>query len=93
MRATREFKIALIRVINSIPNHYRKINNIYKDDYKNKYNNKNTKDDYSRNGLVRKGNNYRNTTLNKNGNFQNIRPSPKLSDKNHYYNNTLNFIN
>ena len=96
MRGTREFKNALIGVTNTIPNHYRKINNIYENDYNNKYNkyiNTNTKDDYTRNGLDRSGNNFRNSTLSKNRNFQNIRPAPKLSDTNHYYNNTLNFIN
>jgi hypothetical protein len=88
MRGTREFKNALIGVTNTIPNHYRKINNIYENDYNNKYNkyiNTNTKDDYTRNGLDRSGNNFRNSTLSKNRNFQNIRPAPKLSDTNHYY--------
>ena len=96
MKSTREFKNALIGITNTGTNHYRRINNIYENDYNNKYNkyiNTNSKDDYSRNGLIRNGNNYRNTTLSKIGNFQNIRPSPKLSDTHHYYNNTLNFIN
>ena len=96
MKSTREFKNALIGITNTGPNHYRRINNIYENDYNNKYNkyiNTNSKDDYSRNDLIRIGNNYRNTTLSKIGNFQNIMPSPKLSDTHYYYNNTLNYIN
>ena len=38
MKSTREFKNALIGITNTGTKHYRRINNIYENDYNNKYN-------------------------------------------------------
>ena len=77
---------------NSLSN-FRKINNLYEDNYNQKYINTTYKSDFSRNGLLKDDDNIRNSKLNKPLNFQNAKPIQKLSNTNHYYNNTLYNMN
>ena len=77
---------------NSLSN-FRKINNLYEDNYNQKYINTTYKSDFSRNGLLKDDDNIRNSKLNKPLNFQNAKPIQKLSNTNYYYNNTLYNMN
>ena len=74
-------------------NNFRKINNIYENNYTSKHYNTNSKYDFSRNENLKSENNRGNNTLNKMDYFQNKRQTQNLFNTNFIYNNTLNFTN
>ena len=81
-----------IGLYNNSLNNFRKINNLYEDNYNQKYINTNYKGEISRNDMI-KDDIIKNSTLNKLTNFKNKRPIQKISSTNYYYNNTLYNMN
>ena len=80
--------------LNKTPNYYRKINNIYENNYAHKHMNTNSKSDLSKNNVNTADNSYRNTVSNKLGNYQNNNNIPAKSyissNNNIYYSNNNN---
>ena len=79
--------------LNKTPNYYRKINNIYENNYAHKHMNTNSKSDIPKNIMNTADNSYRNTVSNKMGNYQNSNIPAKSfisSNNNIYYSNNIN---
>lgn len=85
--------------LNKTPNYYRKINNIYENNYAHKHMNTNSKSDIPKNIMNTADNSYRNTVSNKLGNYQtnNIPDKSYISSNNNIYysnnNTSLNNVN
>ena len=84
--------------LNKTPNYYRKINNIYENNYAHKHMNTNSKSDISKNIVNTADNSYRNTVSNKLGK-NNIPAKSFISSNNNIYysnnnnNTSLNYVN
>ena len=86
-------KLGGTSTLNKATNYFKKINNLYENNYTHKHINTNSKSDLSKGGKIPTDKNYRNTISNKIDNFTNRRQMQRSFNNNNYNNNSLNYNN
>ena len=83
-------KLGGTSTLNKATNYFKKINNLYENNYTHKHINTNSKSDLSKGGKIPTDKNYRNTISNKTDNVTNRRQMQRSFNNNNYNNNSLN---
>ena len=86
-------KLGGTSTLNKATNYFKKINNLYENNYTHKHINTNSKSDLSKGGKIPTDKNYRNTISNKTDNVTNRRQMQRSFNNNNYNNNSLNYNN
>ena len=86
-------KLGGTSTLNKATNYFKKINNLYENNYTHKHINTNSKSDLSKGVKIPTDKNYRNTISNKIDNFTNRRQMQRSFNNNNYNNNSLNYNN
>ena len=86
-------KLGGTSTLNKATNYFKKINNLYENNYTHKHINTNSKSDLSKGGKIPTDKNYRNTISNKTDNATNRRQMQRSFNNNNYNNNSLNYNN